>query len=116
MTRNCGCGGHNRADEMRAAVFALPALEITVRGAGAALVRRQNVGVPTDAHAAAGIAPLETGVAENFVEAFFFGLRLDTAGAGNNQRLLDVFRHVLAGDEIRSGAQIIEPRIGARAD
>src|SRR5256884_2235599 len=116
MAGDRGCGGHYRAYEVRAAVFALAALEITVRRAGAAFVGRQDVGVHADAHAAAGVAPLETGVAENLVEAFFFGLRLDAAGAGDNQRLLDVFRHVLASDEIRSGAQIMEQRIGARAD
>src|SRR5436190_19033460 len=89
VTCNRGGGGHYRADEMRAAVFALAALEITVRCAGAAFVRRQDVSVHADAHAAAGIAPLETRFAENFVEAFFFGLRLNAARAGDNQRLLD---------------------------
>src|SRR5882672_3016286 len=61
----CGCG-HNRADEVRAAVLALAALEIAIAGAGAALVRRKDVGVHADAHAAAGVAPLESGGAENF--------------------------------------------------
>src|SRR5437879_4947832 len=116
MAGDGGGGGHYRADEVRAAVFALAALEVAVAGAGAAFVGRQDVGVHADAHAAAGVAPLETGGAENFVEALFFGLRLDAAGAGDNQRLLDVFRHVLAGDKTRGGAQIIEARIGARAD
>src|SRR5205807_190670 len=100
MAGNRGGGGHDRADEVRAAVFTLPTLEIAVRGAGAALMRRQNVGVHADAHAAASVAPLETGVAENFVEAFFFSLRLDAARAGDNQRLLDIFRHVLASDKM----------------
>src|SRR6266853_665288 len=71
MAGNRGGGGHDRADEMRAAVFALAALEIAIAGAGAALVRRQYVGVHADAHAAAGVAPLETGRGENFIEAFF---------------------------------------------
>src|SRR6266481_1271541 len=110
------CCGHNRAYQVRAAVFALATLEIAIAGAGAALVRRQDVGVHADAHAAAGVAPLESGGAENFVEAFLFGLRFDTARAGNNQRLLDVFRHVLAFDKMRGGPEIIEARIGARAD
>src|SRR5438876_7762034 len=116
MAGNRGGGRHYRADEMGAAVFALAAFEIAVRCAGAALVRRQDVGIHADAHAAAGVAPLEARFAENLVEAFFFGLRVDAARAGNNQRLLDVFRHVFSGDEIRGGAEIIEPRIGARAD
>src|SRR5216684_2916808 len=91
MTGNGGGGGHDRADEVRAAVFALAALEIAIAGAGAALMRRQDVGVHADAHAAAGVAPLEAGSAENLVEPFFFSLRFDSARAGNNQRLLDVF-------------------------
>ena len=74
MAGDGGGGGHDRADEMRAAVFALAAFEVAIAGAGAALVRRQDVGVHADAHAAAGVAPLETGRGENFIEAFFFGL------------------------------------------
>src|SRR6266404_3882919 len=116
MAGDGGGGGHYRADEVRAAVFALAALEVAVAGAGAAFVGRQDVGVHADAHAAAGVAPLETGGAENLVEAFFFGLRLDAARAGNNQCLLDVFRDVLAFDKMRGGAKIIKARIGARAD
>src|SRR6266446_5007578 len=77
-----GCGGsHYRADEMRAAVFALAAFEIAVAGAGAAFVRWQDVGIHPDAHAATCVAPFETGGGKNFVEAFFFGLRLDAARA-----------------------------------
>src|SRR5260370_7243925 len=64
-----GCG-HDRADEMRAAVLALAALEIAIAGAGAALVRRQDVGVHAHAHPAARVAPLETHSPKNFVEAF----------------------------------------------
>src|SRR6267142_763952 len=62
-----GCGGHYGAYQVSAAVFALAALEIAIGGAGAALVRRQHVGIHADAHAAAGIAPLEAGGGENFV-------------------------------------------------
>src|SRR5712692_7757652 len=50
MSRNRGGGGHHRADQMRTAVFALAAFKIAIRGAGAALVRRKNVGVHADAH------------------------------------------------------------------
>src|SRR5712692_2621560 len=116
MAGDGGGSSHYGADQMRAAVFALAALEIAIAGAGAALVRRQDVSVHADAHAAAGIAPLETGVAENFVKSFFFGLRLNAARTGDNQRLLDIFCHVLAFDKMRGGAEIIEARIGARAD
>src|SRR5437899_1271238 len=116
MAGDGGGGGHYRADEVRAAVLALAALEIAIAGAGAAFVGRQDVGVHADAHAAARVAPLEAGRGENFIEAFFFGLRLDPARTWDNQCLLDVFCHVLTFDKMRGGAEIIESRIGARAD
>src|SRR5262245_3234123 len=68
-----GCG-HHRADQMRPAVAALAALEIAIRGAGAALMRWEHVRVHADAHAASGVAPFEARRAENFVQAFLFGL------------------------------------------
>src|SRR5229473_8288806 len=110
-----GCG-HQRADQVRAAVFALAALEIAVGGAGAALVRRQHVGVHADAHAAAGIAPLETGGGEYLVQALFLGLRLDAARAGDDQRLLDAAGDMFADDELRGGTEIVDAGIGAGAD
>src|SRR5437870_1500143 len=111
MSRECRGGGHDWADEVRAAVAALASFKIAVRRAGAAFVRRQNVGVHADAHAAARIAPLETGVGKNFVEAFFFRGGLDSARAGNDERLLDGFRDVFSSDKMSGGAQIIEARI-----
>src|SRR5438034_10510109 len=99
-----GCG-HDRADQMRPAVLALAALEIAVAGAGAALVRRKNVRVHADAHAAARVAPLETCLGKDLVEALFFRLRFDAARTRHNQRLLDVFRHMLASYEMRRSAQ-----------
>ena len=109
MTRNRGGRGHDRADEVCAAVFALAAFEVAIAGAGAALVRRQDVRVHSDAHTAAGVAPLETGVAEDFVQSFFFRLGFDAAGTGDDQRLFDTFRDVFAFDKMRGGAEIIEP-------
>src|SRR5260370_33472714 len=94
----------------------MAAREVAVRGGGSALVRRQDVRVHADAHAASRVAPLEAGFAENLVEAFLFGGSLDAARTGHDQRLLDVFRHVLAGPEMRRSPQIIETRIRARAD
>src|SRR5579859_3199757 len=116
MASEGGRGGHDGADEVRAAVAALATFKIAIGSAGAALVRRENVGVHADAHAAARVAPLETGVGEDFVEAFFFGGGFDSARAGNDERLLDGLRDVLSFDEVRGGAQIVEPRIGARTD
>src|SRR5262249_30688291 len=79
MTSDRCRGGHDRADQVRAAVFALAAFEIAVRRASAALMRRQYVSVHADAHAAACVAPLETGRRENFVQAFLLGFRFDAA-------------------------------------
>src|SRR5260370_14030950 len=63
MARDGGGCGHHRADQVRTAVFTLAPLDIAIAGAGAAFVRRQDVGLHADAHAADGLAPLETGVA-----------------------------------------------------
>src|SRR5260370_25331848 len=79
VARDGGGGSHHRADEVRAAVFALATFEIAVAGAGAAFMRRQDVGIHADAHAAAGVAPFETTGPENLVEAFFFGFAFNAA-------------------------------------
>src|SRR5262249_43927361 len=99
---------------MRAAIAALAAFKIAVGGAGTALVRRQDIGVHPDAHAAAGVAPFESSLGKDFVEALFFRGGFDPAGAWDDKGLLDVLRDVLAGDELGGGAQIIESGIGAR--
>jgi len=71
-----GCGGHYGAYQVGAAV--LPWRPSKLRLECWRCVRaRQHVGIHADAHAAAGVAPLETGGGENFVEAFLFGLGLD---------------------------------------
>src|SRR5690349_15058937 len=51
-----GGGGHRRAHQMGAAAAALAALEIAVRGRGAALLGLELVGVHRQAHRAAGLA------------------------------------------------------------
>src|SRR6266576_5956352 len=111
MAGDGGGSGHDRADQMRAAVFALTAFEIAVAGAGAALVGRKNVRVHANAHAAARVAPLETCLGKDLVEALFFRLRFDAARTRHNQRLLDVLRNMLASYEMRRSAQIVKPRI-----
>ena len=63
-----GRGGHLRADEVRPPATALAALEVPVRRRGAALARREDVGVHAEAHRAAGEAPLEPCVEEDLVE------------------------------------------------
>ena len=111
----CG-GGHHGADQMRAAAFALASFEIAIGSAGGAFAAGQNVVIHADAHAAAGVAPFETGVDENFIQAFFFGLRFHYARAGDGEGLLDVFCDMLAFDHVGGGAKIFDARIGAGAD
>src|SRR5580698_9631924 len=79
-------GGHLGREEMCAASATLAAFEVAVRGGGAAFAWLQDVGVHTEAHAAAGLAPLEAGGLEDEVEAFFFGLMLHLLRAGNDHR------------------------------
>src|SRR6476646_6358783 len=67
---------HRRRHQVCTSLVALPALEVAVGGRGAALARRQLVGVHGKAHRAAGLAPVEAGGLENLVEAFGLGLRL----------------------------------------
>src|SRR5713101_1502965 len=72
-------GGHHGADQVSAAAFPLAALEIAIRRAGAVFALGQDVIVHANAHAAAGIAPLEAGIHENLVEAFLLRLRFHAA-------------------------------------
>src|SRR5947209_1376082 len=98
---------------MRSAALALTADEIAVRGRGAALARGDEIAVHADAHRAARLAPFETGVAEDAVEAFGFRRELYLRRAGYDERRhhrLAALRH------FRSGAQVLDSRVGARAD
>src|SRR5713226_3119318 len=81
-----GCRRHGRRHQMRAAFIALAALEITVRGRGAALAGLELVGVHGEAHRAARLAPLEARREEDAVEPLRLGLVLDEAGAGHHHR------------------------------
>src|SRR4026209_459179 len=58
---------HDRRDEVGAAEPALTALEIAVRGRGAALARAKLIGVHAEAHGAAWLAPIEAGFLEDRV-------------------------------------------------
>src|SRR5690242_15662027 len=52
-----GGGGDRHRDQVRATALALASLEVAVGGRGAALARRQRVGVHAQAHRAARAAP-----------------------------------------------------------
>src|SRR5204862_7352531 len=83
---------------------------------GAALAGGEPVGVHAEAHGAAGLAPLEAGVAEDAIEPFALGLLLHEARAWHDERELHVARHAPAFDDCGGSAQILDARIGARAD
>src|SRR6266403_4312338 len=70
MPGNRRGGRHRGRNEMSPALKTLAALKIAVRGRGAALFRRQLVGVHGKAHRAARLAPFKTGLDEDLVEAF----------------------------------------------
>src|SRR6516225_10138439 len=84
MPFDCGCRGHHRADQVGPAAFTLAAFEIAIRDTRGAFTGKQHVIIHGDAHTAARIPPLETGIAENLVEPFLFSLRLDSARAGHD--------------------------------
>src|SRR5712691_13330682 len=86
MPRNRCRRRHRRADEVRAAAAALPALEVPVRRRGAALAGGEDVRVHAEAHRATGPPPLEAGVLEDAVETFVLRLSLHARGAGDDHR------------------------------
>src|SRR6185312_5300785 len=80
-----GCRGRHRGrHQMRAALIALPALEIAVRSRGATLAWRQLVRIHRETHRAARLAPVEAGGLEDLVQPFGFGLRFHQTGARHN--------------------------------
>ena len=100
---------------MRAPSPPLPALEIPVRCRGAALARPEDVLVHAEAHRAARIAPLESGLAEDAVEPFALGLRLHPLRArappsrARRSRLVDPAPPWRPRADPRSGALVHEP-------
>src|SRR5688500_15311774 len=108
MSRDGGSGGHRRADEMSAPAGALPPFEVAVGSRGAALAGFQPVRVHSQAHRAAGLAPLEAGVAEHAVEAFLLRLRLDQARARHHERRAPAGCATLASAHRGCRAQVLE--------
>src|SRR5262245_11811598 len=115
MSRDGGGGRHRRRDEMGAALVALPALEVAVRGRGASLAGRELVGIHGEAHGAAGLAPLEAGLDEDLVEPFGLGLLLHQPGARHDHGV-DAGLYGLAVGHLGGSAQILDATVGAGAD
>ena len=110
-----GGSSHRGTHQMRAAAAALPALEVAVARRRAPLAFAEHVVIHAEAHRAARFAPFEAGVGEDPIEALALGVGLDLLRPGHHQRahaLVDVMPARHAG----GGAQILEPRVGARAD
>src|SRR3569833_4456366 len=97
---------------MGAALEALPALEVAVRGRGAALLRLQLVWVHGQAHRAARLAPDETGLDEDLVEPLGLCLLLDDTRARHDHGI-DMRSHGLACSNLRGCAQVLDAAIGA---
>ena len=75
----------------------------------------QNVRVHTEAHRAAGDAPVEASILENGIETLGFGLLFDQGGAGNNHSV-HIGVNLAALDYGGGGAQVLEAGVGASAD
>ena len=118
MACQSGGGGHRRADQMGSTTGALAAFEVAVAGRCATLAGLETVGVHRQTHAAAWLAPLETGSLEDLVQPFGFGLHFDQTRPRHHHRELDAARDPTAdaADHRRSLAHVLDPAVGARAD
>jgi len=90
-------------------------LEVAVRGRGAALAGLKFVRVHGEAHRAAGLAPLEAGGEEDFVEPLRLGLRLNEAGTRHDHGV-DALIDLAALRDPGCGAQVLDAAVGARAN
>src|SRR6185437_13744036 len=104
-----------RRNQVGAALETLTALEIAVRGRGAALLRLQLVRVHGKAHRAARLAPIKARLDEDLVEAFGLRLLLHDAGARHDHRI-DVGVDSLALGDLGSRAQVFDAAVGAGTD
>src|SRR6266545_3837532 len=111
-----GRSSHLRAYEVGPAARALPALEIAVRGRSAPLARLEPIRVHTQAHGTARFPPLEPGVLEDPVKALVLRLRFDEARARHDHGEPDIRGEAAPADDRRSGPQVFDARIRARAD
>src|SRR2546421_303626 len=98
---------------MGAAALSLAANEVPIGGGRAALAGGDEIAVHADAHRAARLAPLETGITEDAVEAFGFGRELHLRRARYDERR----HHRLAAlCDLGGGAQVLDSGVGAGAD
>src|SRR5713101_103449 len=107
--------GHGRAHQMGPPAFALPPLEVPVRGRGAALTAPENVLVHAEAHRAAGVAPLEARVAKHAVQTLRLRRGLHPHRAGHDH-CPHAARHPAAPDHGGRRAEVLDPGVGAGAE
>src|ERR1700741_2705112 len=102
-----GGGSQRRAYQVSSSTAALPALEVAVRGRGAALAGFEPVGVHGETHRAALDAPFEARLDEDLVETFLLGLGRPQARARLDHGRL-VLRDRAAARELGGGAQVLD--------
>src|SRR4029077_10988219 len=107
----CCCCHHGR-HEMGAALVALAALEIAVRGRGAAFAGAELVGIHRQAHRAPRLAPVEARGREDLVEPLGLGLLLHQARAPHDHRV-DAGVDLFALRNARDFAQVLDAAVGA---
>src|SRR5271167_3380861 len=106
---------HHRTDKMRPPSAPLPSFKIAVAGRSAAFARLQNVWIHSQAHRASRLAPLESRVLKNPVQAFLFGRPLHRLRSRHHHR--PHFRtYGMSLRHARRRTQIFNPRICARSD
>src|SRR5690606_38669895 len=115
MSGNRGSGGHGWRHEMRAALEALTAFEIAIRGGSATFSRLQAIIIHGKAHGAARLTPVEASFDEYLVETFGFRLLLHQTGARHDHGA-HTGSDLLACGHARSVAKILNAAIGAGAD
>src|SRR5688572_15177508 len=105
------CGDQGR-HEVSAPALALTALEVAVARRGAALARRELVGVHAEAHRAAGEAPFGAELLEDLVQALGLRLEADARGSGHDHDAHRV-RLAVTLDDRCEGAEILDAAVGA---
>src|SRR5579864_4442763 len=66
-----GCsGGHGGAHQVGAPAASLASFKIAIAGGGAALAGREDVGIHSQTHGAAGFPPFEAGGPKDLVQTF----------------------------------------------
>ncbi len=94
---------------------ALAAFEVAVAGADRVLALADQIAVHADAHRAARLAPLGTGIGEDPIEPLGFGGFLDLLRTWNDQHT-HAGRDLVPAQHFGRSAQIGQARVGAAAD